>query len=73
VRWQGQYQGCGSVLAQTPMKHIENHAYKDSVYFTDIIRDYQFLQRLFRNLIVNHPKEFMKQRIKNHINGILGS
>jgi transposase-like protein len=52
------------------MTHIENHTRKGSVYYTDAFRGYQSLQRFGKHLVVNHSKEFVNQRTKNHINGI---
>ena len=52
--------------------HIENHTRKGSVYNTDAFRGYQSLQRFGKHLVVNHSKEFVNQRTKNHINGIEG-
>ena len=54
------------------MTHIENHTRKGSVYYTDAFRGYQSLQRFGKHLVVNHSKEFVNQRTKNHINGIEG-
>lgn len=61
-----------SVSAQTLLNHIENHTRKGSVYFTDAFRGYQSLQRFGKHLVVNHSKEFVNKRTKNHINGIEG-
>ena len=61
-----------SVSAQTLLTHIENHTRKGSVYFTDAFRGYQSLQRFGKHLVVNHSKEFVNKRTKNHINGIEG-
>jgi transposase len=61
-----------SVSAQTLLTHIENHTRKGSVYYTDAFRGYQSLQRFGKHLVVNHSKEFVNQRTKNHINGIEG-
>ena len=65
-----------SVLAQAIMTHIENHTRKGSVYYTDAAwaqyGGYQSLQRFGKHLVVNHSKEFVNQRTKNHINGIEG-
>jgi transposase-like protein len=73
ARWQGLYQGRGVGLGGGPlMTHIENHTRKGSVYYTDAFRGYQSLQRFGKHLVVNHSKEFVNQRTKNHINGIEG-
>jgi transposase len=61
-----------SVSAGALMTHIENHTRKGSVYYTDAFRGYQSLQRFGKHLVVNHSKEFVNQRTKNHINGIEG-
>jgi transposase len=61
-----------SVSAQTLLTHIENHTRKGSVYYTDAFRGYQSLQRFGKHLVVNHSKEFVNKRTKNHINGIEG-
>ena len=44
----------------------------ESVYYTDAFRGYQSLQRFGKHLVVNHSKEFVNKRTKNHINGIEG-
>jgi len=54
------------------LTHIENHTRKGSVYYTDAFRGYQSLQRFGKHLVVNHSKEFVNKRTKNHINGIEG-
>jgi transposase len=61
-----------SVSAQTLMTHIENPTRKGSVYFTDAFRGHQSLQRFGKHLVINHSKEFVNQRTKNHTNGIEG-
>jgi transposase len=60
------------VTAETLMTHIEQHTRKGSVYFTDAFRGYQSLQRYGKHHIVNHSKEFVNKKTKNHINGIEG-
>ena len=60
------------VSAETLMTHIEQHTRKGSVYFTDAFRGYQSLQRYGKHLVVNHSKDFVDKRTKNHINGIEG-
>ena len=60
------------VSAETLMRHIEQHTRKGSVYFTDAFRGYQSLQRYGKHLVVNHSKDFVDKRSKNHINGIEG-
>lgn len=65
-----------SVSAGALMTHIENHTRKGSVYYTDAAwaqyGGYPSLQRFGKHLVVNHSKEFVNQRTKNHINGIEG-
>ena len=61
-----------SVSAGALMTHIENHTRKGSVYYTGAFRGYQSLQRFGKHLVVNHSKEFVNKRTKNHINGIEG-
>ena len=60
------------VSAETLMAHIEQHTRKGSVYFTDAFKGYQSLKRYGKHLIVNHSKDFVDRRTKNHINGIEG-
>jgi len=60
------------VSAETLMAHIEQHTRKGSVYFTDAFRGYQSLQRYGKHLVINHSKDFVDKRTKNHINGIEG-
>jgi transposase len=54
------------------MAHITQHTRKGSVYFTDAFRGYQSLQRYGKHHVVNHSKEFVNKKTKNHINGIEG-
>jgi len=61
-----------SVSAGALMTHIENRTRKGSVYFTDAFRGHQSLQSFSKHLIVNHSKEFVNKRTKNHINGLEG-
>jgi transposase len=61
-----------SVSAETLMGHIQAHTRKGSVYFTDAFRGYQSLQRYGKHCVVNHSKDFVSKRTKNHINGIEG-
>jgi transposase len=61
-----------SVSAETLMRHIQAHTRKGSVYYTDAFRGYQSLKRYGKHLVVNHSKDFVSRRTKNHINGIEG-
>jgi transposase len=61
-----------SVSAGALMNHIKNRTRKGSVYFTDAFRGHQSLQCFSKHLIVNHSKEFVNKRTKNHINGLEG-
>lgn len=61
-----------SVSAETLMQHIQAHTRKGSVYYTDAFRGYQSLQRYGKHLVVNHSKEFVHKKTRNHINGIEG-
>ena len=61
-----------SVSAETLMAHIQAHTRKGSVYYTDAFRGYQSLQRYGKHMVVNHSKEFVNKKTKNHINGIEG-
>ena len=61
-----------SVSAETLMAHIQAHTRKGSVYYTDAFRGYQSLQRYGKHLVVNHSRDFVNKRTKNHFNGIEG-
>lgn len=61
-----------SVSAETLLTHIQAHTRKGSVYYTDAFRGYQSLQRYGKHLVVNHSKDFVDKKTKNHINGIEG-
>lgn len=61
-----------NVSAETLMQHIATHTRKGSVYYTDAFRGYQSLQRFGKHLVVNHSKEFVNKKSRNHINGIEG-
>lgn len=58
--------------AETLMTHIQAHTRKGSVCFTDAFRGYQSLQHYGKHLVVNHSKDFVDKKTKNHINGIEG-
>jgi transposase len=59
-----------SVSAQTLMTPIENLPHKGSIYYTVAFRGYRSLRRFGKHLVVNHAKEFVNKRTKNHIKGI---
>jgi transposase len=61
-----------SVSAETLMTHIQAHTRKGSVYFADAFLGYQSLQRFGKHMVVNHSKDFVNKKTKNHINGIEG-
>jgi transposase len=58
--------------AQTLMTHIEQHTRKGSVYFTDAFRSYNSIKQFGKHNVVNHSKDFVNPKTKNHINGIEG-
>jgi len=60
------------VSADELMKHIAQNTAKGSVYFTDQFRGYQSLKRFGKHHTVNHSKNFVHKKTKNHINGIEG-
>jgi transposase-like protein len=45
---------------------------KGSVYYSDTFKSYNSLKRLGKHLTVNHSKNMVDKRTKNHINGIEG-
>jgi len=61
-----------NVTAETLMQHIAARTRKGSVYYTDAFRGYQSLKRYGKHHVVNHQKQFVDKRTKNHINGIEG-
>jgi len=61
-----------NVTAETLMAHIRARTRKGSVYYTDAFRGYQSLKRYGKHNVVNHNKQFVDKRTKNHINGIEG-
>jgi transposase len=61
-----------NVTAQTLMQHIQRRTRKGSVYYTDAFRGYQSLRRYGKHHVVNHSKQFVDRKTKNHINGIEG-
>jgi transposase len=58
--------------AATLMAHIQQRTRKGSVYFTDLFRGYNSLRRYGVHRTVNHSKQFVDRRTKNHINGLEG-
>jgi len=61
-----------NVTAETLMQHIAARTRKGSVYYTDAFRGYQSLKRYGKHHVVNHQKQLVDKRTKNHINGIEG-
>lgn len=61
-----------NVTAETLMQHIAARTRKGSVYYTDAFRGYQSLKRYGKHHVVNHNKQLVDKRTKNHINGIEG-
>jgi transposase len=61
-----------NVAAETLMRHISACTRKGSVYYTDAFRGYQSLKRYGKHYVVNHNKQLVDKRTKNHINGIEG-
>jgi transposase len=61
-----------SISAETLMTQIQAHTRKGSVYYTDVFRGYQLLQRFGKYMVVNHSKDFVSKKTKNQINGIEG-
>ncbi len=54
------------------MQHISARTRKGSVFYTDTFRGYQSLKRYGKYHVVNHNKQLVDKRTKNHINGIEG-
>ena len=61
-----------SVSAEELMQQIRQHTRKGSVYYTDAFRGYQSLKRYGKHRVVNHQKQFVDKRTRNHMNGIEG-
>lgn len=61
-----------NVSAETLMAHIKARTRKGSVYYTDAFKGYQSLKRYGKHHTVNHRKNMVDRRTKNHINGIEG-
>jgi transposase len=59
-----------NVTAETLMQHISSSTRKGSVYYTDAFRGYQSLKRYGKHHVVNHQKQLVDKRTKNHINEI---
>lgn len=60
------------VSAEELMEIIRRKTRKGSVYYTDKFRSYNSLKRWGKHHRVNHSKNLVDQRTKNHINGIEG-
>ena len=54
------------------MEIIRKKTRKGSVYYTDTFKSYNSLKRLGKHHTVNHSKQMVDKRTKNHINGIEG-
>jgi transposase len=54
------------------MEIIRKKTRKGSVYYTDKFRGYNSLKRLGKHHTINHSKQLVDKRTKNHINGIEG-
>jgi transposase len=54
------------------MTVIRKKTRKGSVYFTDTFKSYNSLKRLGKHHTVNHSKNMVDTKTKNHINGIEG-
>ena len=54
------------------MAIIRKKTRKGSVYYTDTFRSYNSLKRLGKHHTVNHSKNMVAKKTKNHINGIEG-
>jgi len=61
-----------NVTADNLMTHIRAKTRKGSVYYTDAFKGYQSLKRYGKHHTVNHTKNMVDKRTKNHINGIEG-
>jgi transposase len=60
------------VSADELMGIIRKKTKKGTVYYTDTFRSYNSLKRLGKHLTVNHSKNLVDKKTKNHINGIEG-
>ena len=60
------------VSADDLMTVIRKKTRKGSVYYTDTFRSYNSLKRLGKHHKVNHSKNMVNTKTKNHINGIEG-
>ena len=60
------------VSADELMEVIRKKTRKGSVYFTDKFRSYNSLKRWGKHHKVNHSKNMVDKKTKNHINGIEG-
>lgn len=60
------------VTAFTLMRIIREKTKKGSVYYTDNFKSYNSLSQYGTHRRVNHTKEYVSVRMKNHINGLEG-
>lgn len=60
------------VSADDLMAVIKKKTRKGSVYYTDTFRSYNSLKRIGKHHTVNHSKNLVDKKMKNHINGIEG-
>jgi transposase len=60
------------VSADDLMAVIRKKTRKGSVYYSDTFKSYNSLKRLGKHLTINHSKNMVDKRTKNHINGIEG-
>src|SRR3989339_725777 len=60
------------VSADDLMTVIRKKTRKGSVYYSDTFKSYNSLKRLGKHLTVNHSKDMVSKKTKNHINGIEG-
>ena len=60
------------VSADDLMAVIRKKTRKGSVYYSNTFKSYNSLKRLGKHLTINHSKNMVDKRTKNHINGIEG-
>ncbi len=60
------------VSAESLMEIIKKKTRKGSVYYSDTFKSYNSLKRLGKHHTVNHSKNMVDKKTKNHINGIEG-
>jgi transposase len=58
-----------SFSATHPMTQIQAHTRKEPDHQTDAFIGHQSLQWFGRHMVVNHSKDFVSNKTKNHING----